>query len=85
MIVEVCPGCENHCDKNNLRCGRGRNYFSCQTQNSEASIEEQVMEDLRKCGHILHHAKELDQSSFLSNLSEDELETLHELLSKISI
>lgn len=38
--------------------------------------------NLRECGHLLHH-NTLDASELLINFSEEELEQLYKLLSKI--
>lgn len=85
MNEETCPCCSNHCSKDRLSCGRGRAHFGSQSVNDEPkSINEQVIMDLRKCGHLLHHNKDLDVNELLSCFSEDELKQLHELLSKIN-
>lgn len=85
MKEEKCPCCPNHCLKDNLGCGRGRNYFNHQSSDgcNSATINEQIIMDLRKCGHLLHHNKDLDTDEILANFSKDELNQLHELLSKI--
>lgn len=84
MEEEKCPCCPNHCEKDHLGCGCGKDYFSNSHSNSEPkTLIEQVITDLRKCGHTLHHHRELDSTQFLSALSEEELNKLHELLSKI--
>ena len=84
MNQENCPCCPNHCQKDNLGCGRGKEYFNNQGTNKEPkTLNEQVISDLRKCGHLLHHNRDLDTNEFLSCFSEDELNELHELLSKI--
>lgn len=85
MSQENCPCCPNHCPKDNLSCGRGRAYFSGEnTTEEEKTIEQQVIGDLRRCGHLLHHNKDLDTNELLANLNEDELNKLHELLTKIN-
>lgn len=84
MNEEYCPLCPNHCHKDNLSCGRGREYFISKDENNEPkTLKDQVIADLRKCGHLLHHIKDLDTNNLLSDLSEEELNILHELLSKI--
>ena len=84
MNQENCPCCPNHCSKDNLGCGRGKEYFENQDTNKEPkTLNEQVISDLRKCGHLLHHNRDLDAKEFLSCFSEEELNVLHELLSKI--
>lgn len=83
MKEEKCPCCSNHCDINNLSCGRGIEHFNkSNSDENEKSLNEQIIIDLRKCGHLLHHNKELDTNEVLANFSEDELNKLHELLSK---
>ena len=78
-----CPCCPNHCSKDNLSCERGKVYFSNSNKDLEPeTIEEKILMDLRKCGHILHHNKELDTSSILSSFSKEELEKFHQLLFK---
>ena len=80
-----CPMCPNHCQKNNLRCKRGREYFNDAEHDFKSqTLGEKVVMDLRKCGHLLHHNKELNTNELLSDFSEKELNTLHELLSKIN-
>ena len=29
--MNKCPGCSQHCDKNNLQCGKGESYFNDKT------------------------------------------------------
>jgi len=79
MNNENCPCCPNNCHKDDLRCGRGHNYFSSANSSDSKTLEDEVIADLRKCGHMLHHNDELQ----IHNVSEEELQTLHELLSKI--
>lgn len=84
MKDEKCPMCPNHCLKNSLNCKRGIEYFSNLNNNSKSkTLNEEVIIDLRKCGHLLHHNKDLDTNKILSVFSTNELNTLHELLSKI--
>ena len=67
-----------------MGCIRGEKYFSNQeTDNLLKSLNEQVIEDLKKCGHLLHHNRDLDLNGLLSCFSEKKLNELHELLSKI--
>jgi hypothetical protein len=80
MSEEKCPCCPNHCSKDNLGCGRGKNYFNNNLE--EISLNEKVISDLRKCGHLLHHNSDLDTESLLANFSEVELKSLHNLLTK---
>lgn len=83
MEKEKCPCCSNHCEKDNLSCGRGRDYFSTShTEEKSETIEEVVM-DLRKCGHLLHHNRDLSTNGLFNNFSKDELEQLHILLVKV--
>lgn len=83
MNSENCPCCPNHCEKDNLRCGKGRDYFNHLSDLEPSTISEKVIEDLRKCGHLLHHNKDIEANEFLSSLTDDELKELHLLLSKI--
>lgn len=84
MKEEKCPICPNHCSKDNLGCSRGREHFGNLDHDSKPkTLQEKIIADLRKCGHLLHHNKELDTNELLSVFSEDELSQLHELLSKI--
>ena len=85
MKNENCPCCPNNCPKDNLNCGRGREYFNNQNGNNRETktIQGQIIADLRKCGNSLHHNRDLNSEEFLSNLSEKELNGLHELLTKI--
>jgi hypothetical protein len=77
MNIEKCPCCPNHCSKDNLGCKRGKEYFNNNLESN--SIEENIIHDLRECGHLLHHNRE----TILKNFSNDELNELHKLLSKI--
>ena len=84
MNEENCPCCPNYCAKDNLGCGRGKDFFDNQGNISEPkSIQDQVIADLRKCGHLLHDNKELNTNQLISVFSLDELDELHALLSKI--
>ncbi len=83
MNEEKCPCCPNHCDKKNLSCGRGMDYFNGENQEEAKTIQEQILMDLRKCGHYLHHNKEAKKEDILKNLTEEELEQLHTFLEKI--
>jgi hypothetical protein len=83
MSEEKCPCCSNHCSKDNLKCGRGKEYFNSECNVNELnSLNEKVIMDLRKCGHILHHNRDLNEGKLLFNFSEDEINQLHELLVK---
>lgn len=85
MSEEHCPFCSNHCSKENLGCGRGRNYFDNKSNRCDfITMNEQIIIDLRKCGNLLHYNRNLDIDKILLNFSEDELNKLHELLSKIN-
>lgn len=83
MSEERCPCCSNHCLKDNLGCGRGAEYFNRDNDSNIKTLDEQVIMELRKCGHLLHHNKELNPEKLLSVFSEQELNQLHSLLSKI--
>ena len=83
MSEEKCPQCPNHCSKDNLGCGRGRAYFDGLNNSSPKTINEQIIMDLRKCGHILHHNKDLDVAMMLSSLKDEEKKELHKLLTKV--
>lgn len=87
IIKENCPCCPNHCLKENLQCNKGRNYFENNNRDfsNTNTLEEKVIEDLRKCGHMLHHNKNLNPSELLTIYSKEELERLHDLLSKIMV
>lgn len=83
MKDDKCPICPNHCLKDNLKCDRGREYFSdLNKMPKPKTINEEVIIDLRKCGHLLHHNKDLDTNKILAVFSSKELQKLHELLSK---
>lgn len=84
MNNENCPCCPNHCSKDNLSCGRGREYFNNYSKEPK-TLNDQIIMDIRKVGHLLHHNKDLDTNKLLSTLSENELNKLHELLSKINV
>lgn len=81
MRGEKCPCCSNHCPKDSLSCRKGQDYFN--NSNEPKTLNEQVIIALRKCGHLLHHNKELSTDKILSDFSSDELNELLKLLSKI--
>lgn len=81
MKKEYCPCCHNHCQKENLGCERGINYFSRDNGSEDKDIKEQVITDLRKCGHFLHHHN--SGEDLLKDLSEEELTCFHNHLKKI--
>ena len=82
MGKEKCPCCHRHCSVDELSCGRGIEHFGKQDVNSAPkTLNEQVIMDLRKCGHMLHHNRDLNANNILNSFSEDELNKLHELLS----
>ena len=85
MNEEYCPCCPNRCSKDELRCGRGREHFDMQNDYNDEpqTIQKQIIFDLRKCGHLLHHNRDINAEDLLSAFTEKELNTLHELLSKI--
>lgn len=83
MENNTCPCCHNHCSKDNLSCNRGRDYFNNLDNPTPKTLNELVISDLKICGHMLHHNKNLDTNNILSNLKNDELTVLHELLTKI--
>lgn len=84
-----CPCCPNHCDINNLSCGRGIKHFNLSKNESEKeklvvneeslSVDEKILNKLRKCGHFLHHSKE---TPIFQNLTVIEKENLLDLLTK---
>lgn len=85
MNQDTCPICPNHCSKENLSCGRGRIYFSNKKNdlNINQAIDDVIIEDLRSCGHLLHHNREINTTNLFVDFKETEKEQLHELLSKI--
>lgn len=83
MNNEKCPCCHNHCDKDNLSCSRGIEYFNKEDNSEQLTINEKVINNLRKCGHFLHHAEKMANDSLLAGLSENELNELNLLLAKI--
>lgn len=82
MDKEKCPCCSNHCHKDDLKCNRGREYFDMNKTES-LTIQEKIINDLRKCGHLLHHNKDINSNDIFAKLSSDDIEKLHELLNKI--
>lgn len=84
MNSQNCPCCPNHCEKSNLGCGRGVEYYNnLSNPERQKTASDEVISDLRRCGHILHHNESQDTSSFLSGLTDEEIDKLHELLSKV--
>lgn len=84
MSDERCPCCPNHCDKDNLSCHRGQEYFNNpNTKEEPTTLEECIIAELRKCGHMLHHNRDLNPVDMLADFDEEELRKFHELLSKI--
>lgn len=86
MKEEKCPCCPNHCSINNLSCGKGKSYFSNDKNENKHhfekeipnTVEEKLLQEMKKCGHHLHHNRE----SNLDFLTNEEKETLTNLLSK---
>lgn len=90
MSKEKCPCCPNHCDIDNLNCGRGRDYFKTETNQtknnhqknkdeSTMTLEEKTFSKIRACGHFLHHS---NNSVDLNFLSDEEKQELIKILSK---
>lgn len=77
MPEEKCPCCPNHCDKDNLSCNRGREYFK--GSNHKNDTEDSVINKIRECGHLLHHNDKDLNSHFLT---EEEKQKLISLLDK---
>lgn len=49
MKEEKCPCCHNHCERSNLGCGKGQEYFRSNESSKEPmTIKEQTISDLRK-------------------------------------
>ena len=84
MSNEKCPCSPNHCDKDNLNCGRGRDYFG-ETANqkknnnylnkdeSTMTLEEKTFSKIRACDHFLHHSDKEVNLNFLTDLEKQEL------------
>lgn len=83
MNHEKCPCCPNHCEVNNLDCDKGKEYYNHLNVSKVSTVNDKIVNQLRKCGHFLHH-RNLAEINFLSTLSNDELNDLHRLLSKVS-
>lgn len=49
--MNKCPGCSHHCDRNNLRCGKGEAFFS-----GEAAPDSGRSHSHRERKHQGHHA-----------------------------
>ena len=68
MGKEKCPCCHRHCSVDELSCGRGMEHFGKQDVNSAPkTLNEQVIMDLRKCGHMLHHNRDLNANDILTS------------------
>lgn len=87
-----CPMCGNHCDKEELQCGRGKRYFGESGESAQhgkeghahgapfdVANEEPAKLLLRRCGHLLHHG---GAEHLLDALSAEEKETLCAILNK---
>lgn len=85
-----CPVCGNHCNKDDLKCGRGKNYFGLNGEDGRRGgdrphgapfnkDEDPTVTLLRRCGHLLHHG---GVENILAPLSEEEKKTLGALLNK---
>lgn len=83
MELEKCPCCPNHCPKDNLGRGKGREHFSHSNDSIEKTTSEKVIIELQRCGHLLHHNRNFNNDKLLSNFSEEELDKLYELLFKV--
>lgn len=57
-----CPCCPNHCPQDNLKCGKGQNYFSDDKTNSKSSYSNKH----HGFGHHRHHGKPNFKSDSIS-------------------
>ncbi len=83
---QICPCCPNHCTKENLNCGRGKNYFRITEQESTTtenylhdenhfhhdSFDEQLLVKLKMCNYFMrhHHGEHTGQKHILLVLLE---------------
>ena len=94
-----CSGCSRHCDRNNLQCGKGRAYFSSESEAKQGRFH--GLFGRKRHGHK-HHRPESPAGSLpdllakcghrlfhsgdatmFDVLTEDEANTLTMLLNKI--
>lgn len=88
MEHKFCPGCENHCPLDALKCGKGRNFFgvtAAESSHLRAPLNEpKVIALIRRCGKFLHRnlSPEADAAQLLAPFSAEECSTLETLLEK---
>jgi len=95
--TETCPGCHNHCPKEELKCDTGREYFQNggvitagegrshhgHEHGRHAGGDKTNLSGLlRFCGHKLHHGG--DTKDLYSALSQEEQNILIALLTKLT-
>lgn len=89
MEHRFCPGCENHCPLDALKCRKGRNFFGVKTDDEPRREhverdEPSVVSLIRRCGKFLHHgiSPETNLSDLTNCLSLEETAALEDLLQK---
>ena len=82
---EFCPQCPNHCNKDELRCSRGKAFFGLQEENAPRNKQHLIgiAALLKQCGHTMHHNPSIDNDKICASLSKEEQQTLEQLLNKI--
>ena len=89
MEHKYCPGCENKCALDALKCGKGRNFFGVKDRERPqhelpAHDEPNVISLIRRCGKFLHRGitPDTDLYELTKHLSDNETAILEELLEK---
>lgn len=91
-----CPCCSNHCEQNNLQCGKGESYFNGEAEGSRSHGPEHghhhghhkhpefpsgsLPDLLMQCGGKLFHGEGEDMFHVLTG---EEQDTLSALLGKL--
>lgn len=89
MEHKFCPGCENHCPLDALKCGKGRNFFGVKDDREHRHdrprrSDPRAIELMIRCGKFLHHGvpQDADTSELLKALNPEEISMLEKLLEK---
>ncbi|MGN0818619.1 MAG: hypothetical protein ACI4L9_06585 [Candidatus Coproplasma sp.] len=89
MEEQRCPCCSNHCNREKLKCKKGKRYFGAARKASKSELGEELQEGqklLRDCKKLIKkcakRARRGEMEEALGNLSEEEMQTLCALLKK---
>ncbi len=72
-----CPGCHHHCNKDSLRCDKGRQIFNSRKQND---ILPKLISNIQELYSV---SKEINMTELLYFLTQTEQKILLELITKL--